>query len=254
MTKLARERREERFRQVSAIHESVYEFFRTTDPDTICNLLKERRETNATLEKQITDLRGECADLEKQADRLKSQIEEAEYTSAKGIGGSRLILEGRGILDERYEDKKKAEREREAVAQHQKQVGAGCHHLQEILALVEYDGEEVPEQPNGILVWVYSKLVELKEALENEDQDYLALVNKQVFALQKAKEDAALEPEEHKKPVKPSGYRRSAKDKLDETTRVLSRNAVKMLAAKTVQAKTVQSQAATKKGPAAKTK
>jgi hypothetical protein len=237
MTKLAREKREERFRQVSGMYESIAEFFRTTDPDKICEVLRERRENNATLEKQIEDLRSECADLEIQAERLKSQIEEAEYTSAKGVGTTRLLAEGRQSLEERHSEKRKAQRELDAVAEHQKQVGAGCHHLREILAIVEHDEEEIPDSPDAALEWVLKKIHILKEALENEDQEFLILVNKQTFALQKLKEDALLEPEPlPRHQAKVPGAKRAGKDaKLDITTRVLTRNAVKMLALKAVQ-------------------
>jgi hypothetical protein len=234
MTKLAREKREERFRQVSATYEAIFDFFRTTDPQKICPLLEERRATNAKLEKQIEDLRGECVELEAQANRLKSQIEEAEYTSAKGVGSARLIMEGQQILSQKNEDKKKAQRELDAVAEHQKQINAGCHHLREILALVDFENEGDLE-PNAVLKWVYAKLVILKEGLENEDQEYLQLVNKETFALQKAKEDSAFEADEgHKKAAKTPGLRRG-KDKFDVTSRVLTRAAVKALATKTIQ-------------------
>jgi hypothetical protein len=246
MTKLAREKREERFRQVAAVYESVQEFFRTTDPTKICRMLEERRETNSTLEKQINDLRSECKELEGKAERVKSEIEEAEYTSAKGVGAARLLTEGRGILVQKYQQKKKAERELEAVANHQKQVSAGCHHLREVLALVEYENEEVPGEPNTVLEWVHNKLIMIKEALENEDQEFVPLVNKETFARQKGREDAAAESDDiPRKTVRTTGFKRTAKDnKLDVTTRVLTRNGVKALALKTMQAHSTQ-----KKGP-----
>jgi hypothetical protein len=248
MTKLAREKREERFRQVSQMYELVADFFRTTDPDKICDVLKERRETNSTLEKQIRDLRSECAVLEVQAEHLRSQIEEAEYTSAKGVGGTRLLAEGRDILGQRHDERRKAQRELDAVADHQKQVGAGCHHLQEILAIVQQEDEETPDAPDAALEWVLNKIMALKEALENEDQEFLPLVNKQTFALLKLREDAAGEIKElHTRPLKTQGLKRAGKDnKLDVTTRVLTRNAVKMLALKAVQAQAPTKKAAPK--------
>jgi hypothetical protein len=251
MTKLAREKREERFRQVSAVYESIQDFFRTTDPQQICKILAERRETNKTLEKQIADLRVECRELEVRANRLNSEIEEAEYTSANGVGAARLLTEGQQIVAEKYTLKKKAERELEAVANHQKQVSAGCHHLREILALVESDDEEIGEEPDAVLKWVHIKLVILKEALEGEDQEFLPLVNKQTFAAQKAREDAALEQDGDfpKKTTKTGGFKSRTKDnKLDVTTRVLTRNAVKALATKSMQTQT------TTKKPAGKAK
>jgi hypothetical protein len=182
-------------------------------------------------------------------DQLKSEIEEAEYTSAKGVGTARLLAEGQVLLAQRRGDRKKAERELEAVAIHQKQVAAGVLHLKDILALVEdakRDEEEEPQasitEPTAALEWVHGKVAKVKQALENEDQEWLTFVNKHNFALQKLREDQAQESEElHKRAAKPTGFKRGTRDnKLDVVTRVLDRVQVKQLAAKTVMTRTQQ--------------
>jgi hypothetical protein len=238
-----RDKREERYRQVLSVHESVRDFFGTTTPAQIWSVFVERKQISATLQKQIDDLRTACRDLETQVDRLKSEIEEAEYASAKGVGTARLLAEGQVLLAQRCGDKKKAERELEAVATHQKEVATGVLHLKDMLTLIEderHEEEEEPPapitEPEDLLDWVYDRLVKAKQALDNEDQDWFAFVNKQNFALQKLREDQARESEElHKKVVKPQGFKRGPRDaKVDVVARVLDRAQVKQLAAKTV--------------------
>jgi hypothetical protein len=97
------------------------------------------------LKKQIADF---CVD------RVKSEIEEAEYTSAKGVEA-------------------------------------------------EYEGKEVLDEPNTMVEWISQKLAMIKDCAEDEDAEFLLLVNKEKFALQKAKEDIAGESDDvHKRTVK----------------------------------------------------
>jgi hypothetical protein len=231
MNRAAREKREEKFRTVEQLFESIRDFFGTNDPHKIHEFFEERRQTSATLQQQIRELREACATLESQCDRLKSEIEEAEYTSAKGVGSARLLAEGRLRLAQGIEKRKKAERELEAVEQHQKTVSAGAFHLKEILSIVE--DEEQPEEPKDAMRWVHEKVIKIQEALANEDQSWLEFVNKESFVQQKLREDAALEPDDqHRKVVKTQGFKRTKDAKLDVTTRVLDRNQVKVAAAK----------------------
>jgi hypothetical protein len=244
LNKAAREKREERFRTVSAIHESVRDAFGTNDPDKIFSMFQERRNTNATLTKQIEDLKVACCEFQALSDRLQSQLDEAEYASAKGVGANRMIREGLTILEGKKGEKKKADRELEAVAQHQKAVASGCHHLQDILALVDTDEEHAEMEPHEILQKCQKKVDEVAAALDNEDQEYLDVVNKTAFAQQKAKEDAALEgTDKDKKPIRITIGKRQKDTKLEVVTRVLDRNAVKALAQKTL---LLQAQAAKK--------
>jgi hypothetical protein len=235
LNKAAREKREERYRTVSAIHASVRDAFGTNNPDKIFAMFQERRHTNATLSKQIEDLKVECREFQAISDRLQSQCDEAEYASAKGVGGNRMLREGLAILDGKKGEKKKADRELEAVAQHQKAVVSGCYHLQDILALVDTSEDHPEMQPHEILMKCQQKIDEVMAALDNEDQEYLEIVNKTVFAVQKLKEDAAMEgPEREKKVPRTTIGKRQKDAKLDVVTRVLDRNAVKALAQKTL--------------------
>ena len=237
INKAAREKREEKFRQVSSVYESIRDFFGTTEPEKIEKFFVERRETSATLQKQIEDLKVACAELTKRSDRLKSEIEEAEYTSSKGVGGNRLLSEGHSILNQKREEKKTKQRELEAVARHQKSISSGCAHLAEVLAMVQLEDEEVGDGPDEVLKWVKSKITAIREALENEDQEFLPMVNKTVFAQQKAKEEAMFQPEDQKKVTKnTTSFKRGAKDpKLDIQNRVLDRQTVKAMAARAIQ-------------------
>jgi hypothetical protein len=233
LNRAAREKREERFRSVQQLFESIRDFFGTNEPGKIHEFFEERRKTTATLQEQIQALREACKDLEAQCDRLKSEIEEAEYTSAKGVGSTRLLDEGRVRLADGLDKKKKAERELEAVAQHQKTVSSGAFHLKEMLNIVE--DEEKPQEPKDALRWVHDKVLKIQEALDNEDQNWLEFANKESFTQQKLREDAAFEPDDqHRRGGKTQGFKRAKDAKLDVTTRVLDRNQVKLLALKAV--------------------
>lgn len=237
INKAAREKREEKFRQVSGVYESIRDFFGTTEPEKIQKFFVERRETTVTLQKQIEDLKVACAELQKRSDRLKSEIEEAEYTSSKGVGCNRLLAEGKAMLRNKQEQKKIRQRELEAVARHQKQVSSGCAHLGEVLSMVQTEDEQVSDRPDELLKWVKDKIITIRQALDNEDQEFLPMVNKTVFAQQKAKEDAMFEQDDHKKaPKTTTAFKRSAKDpKLDIQNRVLDRQTVKAMAARAIQ-------------------
>lgn len=236
INKAAREKREEKFRQVSGLYESIRDFFGTTEPEKIESFFTERRQTTETLQKQIEDLKVACAELQRQSDKLKAQIEEAEYGSSKGVGCSRLLAEGQAILESKKSQKKIKQRELEAVAQHQKSVSSGCAHLVEVLALVQPEEETVDDRPDGMLKWVKEKIVTIREALANDDQEFLPMVNKTVFAQQTAKEES-YEQEEHRKVSKGmTSLKRPAKDaKLDVQNRVLDRQTVKLLSSRALQ-------------------
>jgi hypothetical protein len=235
LNKAAREKREERFRQVSSTYDSIRDFFETTDPGKISKFFDDRRDSIVTLNRQIEDLKVQCSELQKKSDQLKSAIEEAEYASAKGVGCSRLLSEGENIHGERISEKKKEERALEAVAIHQKSVSAGCHHLHEVLSLVEQEGEDVPDSPYQVLQWCHEKVIACKTLLEEEDQVFLNFVNKPLFAAMKAREDSQFEGDDTPKKGKLMFKRAAKENKLDVQNRVMDRSTVKQLAAKTVQ-------------------
>jgi hypothetical protein len=227
-----REKREEKLRHAQQESERIRDFFGTNEPKKIQTFFLERRETTKTLSRQIEELRKICRDLEAEANRLKSQIEEAEYTSAKGVGTARLLAEGRQMLSEKWYGKRKAERELAAVAQHQKTVATGAFHLKELLNIVE--GDEQVDEPKDALAWVGQKVMQIREAFDSEDLDWTKFANMENFNIQRMKEEAALEPDDpHRKVTKTQGLKRTKDNKLDVTTRVLDRSQVKALAAKT---------------------
>jgi hypothetical protein len=207
--KAAREKREEKFRQAAGTYEEVRDQFGTTDPDRIAALFRERRETSATLEKQIEDLRVACAALERRAAQLRSLIEEAEYASSKGVGGARLIAEGEEMLTVKEADLTSANRELASTEQHHKRVSAGISHLADVMAMIRGDEEEMRAGRDQLLQWIREKCVMMKERAEQ------ALTGDEI---------------EPKKVKKPDQARRQKAG--DVFTRVLDRNTVKMQAIK----------------------
>jgi hypothetical protein len=246
MNKAAREKREERFRQVSAVFEEIRDKFGTTDPDTIAQLFRERRETTAALEKQIQDLKVACSALERRTQQLKSSMEEAEYASSKGVGGGRLLSEGREILEERRTQLVQAQREVAATEAHRKHLSAGVSHLGDIMAIARREDEQLPAAPDAIVAWINEKAKIIQARLADEDVEFLPLVNKVVFAqMYAAAERALLGDETEGKPGRAGKKTDQARKQkgADYQTRVLDRASVKQQAAKALQA----AQAAPKK-------
>ena len=235
MYKAAREKKEERFRAVSSVYEDIRDRFGTNEPEKIKEFFDERREQAATLQKQIDDLKVACAALERKSEQLKSGIEEAEYASSKGVGGNRLLTEGRGILKKKQEELKVEEKQIEATAQHQKKVLAGISHLGDVLAIVQREDEEVPHEPAALVEWIKTKVTETNEILHEEDIDWIEQVNKANFALAVQRSESRAEDETQKKAPKKEHKRPARDPKADISNRVLDRATVKMQAMKTVQ-------------------
>jgi hypothetical protein len=116
--------------------------------------------------------------------------------------------------------------------------------------VVEEEDAERADEPRLVLQWIRAKVELVQAALDNDDQDWLALVNKHNFALQKIKQDTPADPDAlHRKSMKTQGFKRAPRDnKLDVTTRVLDRTTVKQLAAKTVLLHSQQTKKAAKPG------
>lgn len=246
LNKAAREKREERFRQVSSVYEEVRDRFGTNDPDKISMFFTERKEQCATLQKQIDELKSACRVLQSKSVHLKSAIEEAEYSSSKGVGGSRLLAEGTKILCAKRDELATNMKEMSATAQNQKNIEAGSLHIADVMALVQSEDDEKPVGTLEILRWVKAMCQDLKAKLAEEDIEYLSLVNKPQFAALYAASEKQYSEEDGAKKVKRDFKARATKEKtLDSPSRVLDRNQIKMQAAKTVQL--AQQQAAKKK-------
>jgi hypothetical protein len=241
LNKAAREKREERFRQVSALYEDIRDVFGTNDPNAIAKFFTDRRETTATLQKQIEDLKAACEVLQRQSDQLKSAIEEAEYASSKGVGGNRLLSEGNRMLVDKQGQLTRDQREVAAVEVYQKGVVAGVAHLADVMCLVQPEEEAVPLEPDAQLKWIKDKVVLMKGKLDEEDVEFLPLVNKPVFATQYAAMERQLNGEDPTPKPKPKPDVRRGRDKAgDVQSRVLDRAAVKMQAKAAVLAATTQ--------------
>jgi chromosome segregation ATPase len=245
--KALREKREERHRVVSEVYEDIRDHFGTNDPEKIAGFFREREQNNQTLEKQITELKTACGELQRQIEQLEATIEEAEYASSKGVGGSRLLSEGNAKLSEKQEELARWRREVAATEVHQKRVAAGVAHLVDAMALVRDENEEVDIAPDRQIEWLKAKLVTLKAHIDDsEDFDFLEIANKPVLAqmIAAAERGMGFDDQEGGKKAKKADHKKAPKGG-DVQTRVLDRNAVKVQALKTVQA----SQPAQKKGP-----
>lgn len=237
--KQLRELKEERYRKASAIADSIREAFGTTDPKTIIDFFNERRETTAQLEKQIEDLKVASTQLQSKIDLKKREIEEQEFTTAKGVGANRMITEGRKILNNNKEKLIKQNRKIETFKLHQTEIIKGISHLTEVLQLVTQDDEQPPQNYNEILDWVKDKAVAVKENLANEeDFDFIAFTNRREFFNMTKSQVDMKQVDSSKRTQKRviDHYKRPPKDKGEVSTRVLNRQAVKLMSIKTVQA------------------
>ena len=106
MNKQLRERCEEKFRVVAAEYEKIRDAFGTNDPKVVQKYFDEKRQTTECLNQQIADLKKSIKAIKKQIDRLKLEIEEQEFTTARGVGQD----DARGTADPR-EDKGEAQKE-----------------------------------------------------------------------------------------------------------------------------------------------
>lgn len=235
MNKQLRERREEKFRQVSAEYEKIQAAFGTTDPKTIHKFFQDKRDTTTCLNQQIQDLKKAIKATRKQIDKLKLEIEEQEFTTARGVGNSRMMREGRNILAENKSKLKKKDREIEAFQEHQKQVCSGIAHLVDLLSLVTQEESSIPTNFPAILDWVTEKASHYQNEIESEETNFTDEVNPQVYCQYKAR-TGVVEEEVRKSTKRDTTFRRQAREqKGDVQTRVLDRNAVKAAAAKAMQ-------------------
>lgn len=241
MNKAAREKREERFRSVSAIFDEIREHFGTNEPDKIEEFFKERREHSETLQKQIEDLKAACEILEKKSNQMKAALEEAEYASSKGVGGNRLLSEGERILNEKRDKLKTEQRLKQASETHHKNVLAGITHLQEVISLIQTEDEEAPTEGPVLLRWIAEKSNNAKNQLDEEDVDFIAITNKNVLQNYVSRTETGFDLQQvdsnnrvQRRMLNPSKTQTNAKH-LENTTRVLDRNQVKQMAAKTFQ-------------------
>ncbi|KAK8894345.1 hypothetical protein M9Y10_022780 [Tritrichomonas musculus] len=259
LNKAAREKREEKYRETSSVYEQIRDRFGTNDPEKIKAFFDERRETTQTLEKQIHDLKVAIEALEKKSSQLKSALEESEYASAKGVGGNRLLTEGKKILEAKKEELHENRKKMSAQEAHQRQIKAAAHHLLEVMALVRNPSEStdmnqsgVPQAPQDevsvesstkdILRWCREKCHSIKALNDEEDQDYVSLVNKREFVniIQRTESNFDMEQVQsdqiHRiRPLDLQHKRQPKENKGDVQTRVLDRQQVKMQAQKALQ-------------------
>jgi len=235
-----REKKEDKFRSVSSTIDDIREYFGTIEPEIISQFFKERNSTMNTLSGQISEIKEECSQLENQARMIKNEIEEAEYTSSKGIGSKRLLSEGNRILKLRNEELQKKNRELESVKNHQRLVLNGINHISDLMSLIQKDEDTATsvQTPIGFLNWATQKLAIIKKAMSEEETDYVSLCNVQVLQSIIAKSASVFDIKQvdsskrvSKRTVDP--LKRPAKENKGEiVTRVLNRQAIKNMAQK----------------------
>lgn len=235
LNKAQREKKEEKYRAVSASLDEISEYFGTTDSAKIREFFDERRKTTTTLQNQIHELDLSSKELELQHSRMRAALEEAAFTSTKGIGGNRLIAEGKELLDKKKKKLILDNRSIVSVEANFKSISSGIIHFTDVLALLST--EEVEPEPISVLQWTKDKVSILKRALQSEETDYLTMCNQVVLADLVAKASANDYDLQHvdstkrsiKRQVEPT--KRAAKDAKHEiTSRVLTRQEIKDLA------------------------
>ncbi|OHT06219.1 hypothetical protein TRFO_25762 [Tritrichomonas foetus] len=236
MNKQMREKREERFRQVSAVYEMIRDVFGTNDPEVIRKFFSEKRTTSQELYRQIDELKKAIKLTNKLIEFKKRSIEEQEYTTANGVGANRMLTEGKKILLKTKQKLAKQERKVDIFKINQSETIKGISHFVEVLQLVTQDEEEIPTTCEDILDWVKEKARSVHEAFEDDEADYVSLTNKREFVNMTKTGVDMKQVDSSKRTQKRiiDPLKRTLKDKGDFSNRVLDRNTVKFMSIKTV--------------------
>lgn len=248
-----KDKKDEKFRTVSSKYEEIVEYFGTGDPEAILKFFEERRNTTATLTKQIEDLKAVNEQLAKEAAQKRSAIDEAEYTSHKGVGGNRLLSEAKKILLTENEKLQEAEKEKLASIQFKESVVSGIYHLADEMQLVQKEPINT-NSPTEVLDWIKNQITLIKSKLDDEDYDFMQICNAQVVASKFAAENNfdIRETESSKRIIKPKlgevlKQQRQKGDKGEFVSRVIDRNATKAMAQRIAQQKAAEIAAKKKK-------
>ena len=234
--KAQREAKEEKIRSLQAKLDACEEAFGSREPADIDKIIKERENTSKSLNVQIEELKNDIENLQNEADQLKMEIEEQEYTQAQGVGGNRLLVEGNKLQEKKDKELAELKRSIEAFQKYQKNVSSGVMHMTEILSLITQPTEKVPTDLLEILEWVYIKVKAVTEIINEEDGDISMMINKQVLGemRQQTSLDIDLIDSSKRMPKKTTEgliFKRQPKDtKNEETSRVLTRQQVKLFA------------------------
>ncbi|EAY12628.1 hypothetical protein TVAG_074560 [Trichomonas vaginalis G3] len=238
-----REKKDEKFRSVSAKYDEIREYFGTNDPDEIHKFFEDRKKNAETLRKQIEDLKAANAELEKEVAQRKSALDEAEYASHKGVGGNRLLTEAKKILIKSKEELNESEKEMSAQQNFRENVESGIYHLADEMQIVQKEPLKV-NNTQECLDWIIQTITKVKASLEDEDFDFMTICNAQVVAqkIQAENNFDIRETESSKRQPKarPGEMLRGRQQKVDKgefVSRVMDRNAIKALAQRTAQAK-----------------
>lgn len=233
--KAQREAKEEKIRQLNAKLDQCQEAFGTRDPVEIDRIIKERENTSKSLNEQIEVIQKDIENLKVTADKLRMEVEEEEYTHASGVGGSRLLSEGRHLQDKKEKELAELKRSIEAFERHQKNVTSGVQHLTEIISLVSQPNE-APTDIMKIFDFVQERVDQVLKILSEEDGDLETVINKQVLSDVRQQGSLDIEHVDSSKRIQKKAtdgftFKRPPKDtKNEETSRVLTRQQIKLIA------------------------
>ncbi|EAX93836.1 hypothetical protein TVAG_177440 [Trichomonas vaginalis G3] len=237
-SKANKEKKEEKIRYWQNQLDRINEKFGTTDPDDIKKMMDDRESKQKSLKQQIEDLNTDIENLKDNRDNLQMLVEQKEFTQSHGVGGNRLLVEGTKLHDKKVKELQELKRTIEAFQEHQSAVNAGCLHLLDVMQLVIPTEENPPTDPVEVLKYCTNRYKKVKKILDTgkpEDGNLTPYINKQVLAESRQNQsiDLAYVDSSQRIPKKIiEGYKRNKEVKNEETSRVLTRQQVKMFAAK----------------------
>ena len=235
-----RDKKDEKLRTVQGQYDEIREYFGTGEPEEIQKFFKDRQESAQSLNDQINELKEQISELQKKLAQTKSALDEAEYTSAKGVGGNRLLTEGRRIIEEKTKALEEARALENSTAKHRKDVLSAIQHLSDAMSLVQVTAEDVEAQsdPVSTLKWIHEKIQNVKQTLSDEDGDILSATNPLALQAYAARIDSQFDIQQVDSSKRIGKrqldqFKRAPKDNKGEITlRVKDRNAIKALAQK----------------------
>lgn len=234
-SKANKEKKEEKIRYWQNQLDRINEKFGTIDPDEIHNMMEDRDKKQKSLKQQIEDLNVDIENLKDNLENLQMIVEQKEFTQAHGVGGNRLLVEGSKLHDKKVKELNELKRTIEAFQDHQSAVSAGCFHLLDVMQLVIPTEEQTPIDVVDVVKWCSQRYKKVKKIIESEDGDIQPYINRQVLAESRQNQQLDLAYVDSSKRVPKKiieGYKRTKEIKNEETSRVLTRQQVKLFAQK----------------------
>jgi len=238
--RVQRDKREEKYRAISATLDDIREFFGTSEPEQINAFFEERKKTTESLRQQINQIQESIKILEKEASMVRSSIEEAEYTSSKGIGTNRLLTEGIKYRNDIQTKLNAARRDMGLLQSHKRSVENGIDHIGDVMNLIQRDENTFPENMKSNLQWVKSTITKIQNMLKSEESDFVSICDPAVLSQRHESTFEIQHVDSSHRVVKRTidPLKRPAKENKGEVvSRVQNRQAIKMAAQKALAAK-----------------